>query len=203
MQGHIRQRGANSFELRWYAGVDTETGKKRYETTSVKGTKRDAERELRRIITAIDSGTYVAPDNLTVADGFERWLRHKTNRVAHKTYQEYERIVRNYLIPSLGKLKLERIKPTHIEDYLNDSYSKGGRNSQGLSHETLKHHRSVLIQVFDYLLDMELISRNPAKRIEVPGESTFKAQRLPLADVIKVLKAARMWKYYIPTVIAV
>ena len=40
MKGHIRQRGKNSFELKFDAGRDPATGKRRIQYASFKGTKR-------------------------------------------------------------------------------------------------------------------------------------------------------------------
>ena len=60
MTGHIRKRGKSSWELHWYAG-----GK--HLTKTVRGTKRDAQRELARIAGDIATGDYVAPAKVTVA----------------------------------------------------------------------------------------------------------------------------------------
>ena len=43
MRGFIRRRGA-AWELRVYLGQDTVTGKKRYATKSVRGSRREADR---------------------------------------------------------------------------------------------------------------------------------------------------------------
>ena len=42
----MRQRGSGSWELRVYRGTDPETGKRRYATRTVRGTKRAAQRAL-------------------------------------------------------------------------------------------------------------------------------------------------------------
>jgi len=47
MSGHIRRRGANSWELKYDANRDPITGKRRVRFVSFKGTKRKAEVELR------------------------------------------------------------------------------------------------------------------------------------------------------------
>ena len=38
------------------------------------GAKRDAQRELRAILTSIDGGAYVDPTELTLADWLREWL---------------------------------------------------------------------------------------------------------------------------------
>jgi len=47
--GHIRQRSRDSFELRYGLGTDPATGKRRVVTTTVRGDRRAAEKELRRL----------------------------------------------------------------------------------------------------------------------------------------------------------
>ena len=41
MAGSIRQRGKGSWRLTVYVGYDTKTRKRRYESKTVRGTKRD------------------------------------------------------------------------------------------------------------------------------------------------------------------
>ena len=68
MKGHIRQRGKNSFELKFDAGRDPATGKRRIQYASFKGTKRQAQIKLAELITAVGAGSYVEPSKSTVAE---------------------------------------------------------------------------------------------------------------------------------------
>ncbi|MDH3753816.1 MAG: hypothetical protein OEU32_08075 [Acidimicrobiia bacterium] len=54
MAGSIRQRGERSWELRVYAGRDPESGRKQYVTRTVKGSKREADRALSRLVGQVD-----------------------------------------------------------------------------------------------------------------------------------------------------
>jgi hypothetical protein len=66
--GHIRQRGESSWQIKYEAGPrDPQTGERRTRTTTVRGTKRDAQRELRRLLGAVDTGQHVDPSKLTLA----------------------------------------------------------------------------------------------------------------------------------------
>jgi integrase len=65
-KGSIRQRGRGSFELRVYAGTDPDTGKRRWVTRTVRGSRADALRELKalaahaNIVPAVGARTTVA-----------------------------------------------------------------------------------------------------------------------------------------------
>jgi hypothetical protein len=59
VRGHLRQRG-DAFQLVVYAGQDDLIGKRRYVRKTVRGTKREAQRELARFITEV-GGAITSP----------------------------------------------------------------------------------------------------------------------------------------------
>ena len=61
MKGHIRQRGKRSFELKFDAGRDPATGKRKIQYISFKGTKREAQVKLAELIASVGKGAYVEP----------------------------------------------------------------------------------------------------------------------------------------------
>jgi len=65
-RGHIQQRSEGSFRLRYTLGRDPVTGKRRIATTTVRGTRKDAERELTRLLRTADTGEHVDPSRMTV-----------------------------------------------------------------------------------------------------------------------------------------
>jgi len=72
--GHIRQRSPGSFEVRYTLRTDPVMGKRRTITTTVKGIRKDAEKELRRLLRTVDVGDHVAPDKVTLAGWAEHWI---------------------------------------------------------------------------------------------------------------------------------
>src|SRR5215472_4243568 len=73
MTGHIRRRGARSWELKFDLGTDPLTGRRKTAYHSFKGTKREADAELVRLLAAADRGDYVDPAKTTVAEFLDRW----------------------------------------------------------------------------------------------------------------------------------
>ena len=59
MTGHIRRRGEHSWELKWSAGIDPLTGRRKTRYANVKGTKVEAQRALIRLLAAEQSGQAV------------------------------------------------------------------------------------------------------------------------------------------------
>ena len=74
--GHLRERPAGSgrWELRVALGTDAATGKRRVATATFTGSKKDAKRELARLIAEHAAGDNASPGRLTVAAWFSQWL---------------------------------------------------------------------------------------------------------------------------------
>ena len=72
--GHIRERSPGSWELRYSLEVDPATGNRRTVTTTVKGRRRDAEKELRRLLGTVDTGEHVDPTRMTLRAWLAKWL---------------------------------------------------------------------------------------------------------------------------------
>jgi integrase len=75
MSGHIRRRGERSWELKFDTGVDPLTGRRMTRYHSFKGTKRDAQAELVRLMDATARGTYIDPSKTTLGEFLDRWER--------------------------------------------------------------------------------------------------------------------------------
>jgi hypothetical protein len=84
---HLRERpeGSGNWSIVVDVGEpDPRTSKKKRKWHSFKGTKREAQKEAARLITALTEGKYVEPSKVTVAAYFERWLAHGSPRSLRK-----------------------------------------------------------------------------------------------------------------------
>lgn len=59
--GHLRERSLGSFEIRYSLGTDPATGKRKIATATVRGSRKDAEKELRRLLRTLDINEHVDP----------------------------------------------------------------------------------------------------------------------------------------------
>lgn len=73
MRGSIQQRGTTSWRVKAYVGRDG-TGRKLYVSRTVHGSRRDAERELSRLLVEADEGRFVASPAMTLNEMLDRWL---------------------------------------------------------------------------------------------------------------------------------
>jgi hypothetical protein len=73
VRGHLRQRSPGVWEAIVSVGRDPLSGRWRYRSRTIRGTKRYAQRELADFVHEVSSGS-VRPVEITVAAALERWL---------------------------------------------------------------------------------------------------------------------------------
>ena len=119
----MRRRGP-SWELRAYLGRDPVSGRKRYATRSVRGSKRAAERVLRDMVSAAEAGvTHRA--GATFGELCETWLTHASGHLAANTVTETRRILDRTLLPRLGDVPLAGLRPEHLDALYADLLRSG------------------------------------------------------------------------------
>src|SRR5687767_7001515 len=72
-RGSIRRRGRGSWELKFDVGTDGQ-GKRQTRYVTVKGKRSDAQRELIKLLSTADGGTFVEASRVTVAEYLRGWL---------------------------------------------------------------------------------------------------------------------------------
>jgi integrase len=102
-------------------------------------------------------------ERLTVAHWLNTWLRNvKPPTTAPKTWITYEGFVRLHLIPGLGHIRLVKLSPQNLRDFMSE------RLDGGLSERTVKHLRATLRAALNQAMKDRLIHRNVAAEVEPP-----------------------------------
>ncbi len=203
-RGMIRRRGRSSWEIRVDAGRDPLTGKRRLRYKTVRGGKRDAQKELTRLLHELDDGVDIEPNRMTVAEYLEHWLDAAAKpAVSRKTFERYAEIVRTQLIPALGHIKLAKLKPLHIQEAHSRALENGRRDGRGgLSAQTVKHHHRILSQALRQAVRWQLLARNPAEAVDPPSPARREMLVLDEAELAKLLRAAEGTRLYVPILVA-
>ena len=204
MKGHIRRRGLRSWAIVIDVGRDA-NGKRRQKWHRVEGTRKDAERELVRLVHSLNTGEYVEPSKLTVADYLERWLAdYAMPNTSGKTYERYGQIVRTNLSPALGHHPLTKLQPLHIQEFYSTAMTSGRRRGDGgLSKQTVLHFHRVLHAALGQAVRWQLLIRNPAAAVEPPRPQRKEQRVLSEEDTAKLLHMARDTQLWIPVILAV
>lgn len=194
-QGHIRRRGPR-WEVRVSAGTDPATGKRRIVTATVPGTRRDAEKELRRRLKALDDGTPITPDKLTFGAWLNKWLALARPEVSPMTHKTYALAAQHYIEPHLGHIPLGKLSPVAIQEFYAKLAEDGARvhGRPGLlAPSTRRQVARILTVALNRAVETEMIARNPAivLRRRTPKLERREPQVLTPAQSRALLDAAR------------
>lgn len=84
-----------------------------------------------------DAGTLSTVSTPAVADWLEHWLTTiAPRRVRQRTLESYESAVRRHLIPGLGRHRLDRLRPEHLDQLYTALLDVGYSPAT-----VLRHHR--------------------------------------------------------------
>ncbi len=192
-KGHIRQRSDNSFEIRYDIGTDPLTGKRRTVTTTVKGDRRDAEKELYRILHNTSNGEHIVNSRLTVAEYLKQWIETVRSQINPKTHERYAEIVRNFLIPSFGHSPLPKLTPVLIQSVYNKWETSGRRDGKagGLAPRTRLGIHRVFFSALKHAVQLQLIIRNPAEWVKPPRAKKVAIETLTIEQATELLAALK------------
>jgi hypothetical protein len=147
-KGSMRQRSPGSWELKWDTGVDPETGKRQTRTTTFRGNKADAARELRVRLVAVDKGEHVNPSKLTVnqlvKERINTWVQ--TNQIRQRTADNYMRVLNCYISPHIGSTMIQKLTAHQIETWHGALFSHGVRRERGVRIRTCQRAHTLLSQ---------------------------------------------------------
>ncbi len=204
--GHIRERSPGSFELRYSLGADAATGKRRIATVTVRGARKDAERELRRLLRALDTGEHVDPTRMTVREWLARWLDTVRPEVSPKTHERYTEIVNDRLAPAFGNLPLSKFAPAHIQAVYTGWATGGRRDGKPgpLAPQSRRFIHRVLSAALNRAVELQLIARNPAQALgkRLPKDERREMATLTPEQAQALLNAIRSTPLYWPVLIA-
>jgi len=113
-------------------GRNVQFGDLRQQTFTVRGSKKDAERELRAILTRIEGGAYIKPTKLTVGEFLTQWMENYVlTNTSPRTTEGYRVIIQRHLMPNLGIIPLTQLQPSHIQGYYAKALSEGKPTADG------------------------------------------------------------------------
>jgi integrase len=195
-QGNITRRGECSWRLKFEAAEpDPVAGKRRTRYVTVRGTKKDAQRELRRLLAEVENGTAVDPSRVTVAEWLRGWFDEAAD-LSPKTLERYRQLAEKQIIPHLGATALQKLRPAQIHDWHTTLLKCGGAGGRPLSARTVGHAHRVLHRALERAMRLEIVSRNVAHVIRPPAVDAAEVASLGADQIADLLTAlADHWLY--------
>ena len=170
MKGHIRKRGRDSWELKYDLGERAD-GQRQTRYKSFRGTKREAQAELTRLLAQAQSGGFVDSDKITVGEYVRARVAHWRARgiVKDKSGERYEELVEFQVVPFLGKRLLQKLRADDIEAWHTYLLTKGRLDGTGgLASRTVSHVHKLLKRVLRDAVQHGLVLKNVAAEVRAP-----------------------------------
>lgn len=134
---------------------------------------------------------------LLVKDYLRKWLHDYGKNLAENTLRGYRVNVENHIIPYIGDLELAALRPLHIHEM----YIK--LSDSGLSGTTCKYVHATLHRALKTAVQLELISYNPADKVDVPRKDRPEIVALNVEQCKQLLSMALLSEIYIPVLLGV
>ena len=189
----IRKRSKNYIVYLEYK--DPESGKKKQKNMGSFEKKRDANKKLTELKDTIYKDDLLTPNTITLKKHLLDFLEKYKENLSVTTYNSYIRICNKYIIPILGDIKLEDLRPVHIQNYVDDLVGI-------LTPQTIKIHINILNLALKRAYRLKLIRENVIECIEIPKSRKFKNKIYNQENMVKLLNISKDTPLELPITLA-
>jgi integrase len=196
MTGHIRQRGANTWELKFDTCADA-TGRRKTRYATFKGTKREAGQRLAELVAAEKNGASVDPSRTTVAEFLERWQRDwAATNLSPKTLERYDELIRKHVAPHIGTTPLQKLRAVNLSE-LYAKLLRKGVGEAALAARTVGHVHRVLHRALGHAAQWGVVQGNVAALVSPPRVAHVELEILNADQTQTVLAKLRGRSLYL------
>ena len=180
---YITKRG-NSYSVRYT--YEDEHGKNCDKWESFP-TKEEATNRKKQIEHELAAGTFLIPSSVTVAEFLMDWLPKQCSKHkwAPKTYESNLSTIQNLIVPYIGSMEMQKLKPYHMENLYTTlsktpcgSYIEGKKQEltekqklRFLSGTTIHEVHRLLGTAFQYAVEWGILVKSPVP-VDSPKKST-------------------------------
>ena len=169
-EGTITRRKDGRWEARYTA--QTPNGPKR--RVLYGKTRSEVAKKLTKAMSDRDGGLVFDHENLRVEEYLDRWLKGSVRgNVKPITYESYERIIRVHVVPTLGRVKLDKLNPLDLQTLYRE------RLDSGLSTRTVQYVHVVMHRALKQAVRWGLVPRNVSEAVDPPR--THRKEMRPLS----------------------
>lgn len=164
-------------------------------------TKTEAKKSRDKARNAVNRGTYVAPQDLTVGSYLDQWVEAHSVELKPSTAKTYRDNIERYLKPALGHERLQSLSPDRLSILFRDMHTSGGKGGKALSARTVEFARAVLRRAMSDAVVNRLVEVNPVvgsklpKRDGKPQHTTWTgAQLKTFLDAVAEERLFPLWQ---------
>ena len=181
--GSIRQRSDGKWELRITIGkkIDGKPIRKSLYGDKQSDVKLKYKEYLKNTEMPVDK-------TATVKEWALFWLEvYKKDKISYKGYYNYTLYINKHIIPEIGHLSLEQVRPAHIQKLFQEK--------QHFSYSAKNHVRMILRSMFKSAVKNNLCKSNPTEDIVIQRKVQSSPAIFTAEDISDILEAAKTHKY--------
>lgn len=207
MAGHIRKkklREGYAWQVVVEAGIEA-NGKRRRIYRNVRGSKAEAQKVMATMLTELTQGTWIQPSRLTLGEYLRDWMAtYVEPNLSPTTVDSYRINVEKHIIPYIGRVLLQELKPMHLQKLYRTLMESGRTDGRGgLSARSVRYVHRNIHEALEHALRMQIVSRNVASLVTLPKVRPYKAKVYDEQQLIELMKAAQGTDMELPISLAV
>lgn len=183
MRGTKNEVRPGVWRLRVFVGTN-EKGHPVQKCRTVRGSAKAADAELRKLVDAVEKGRH--GKNITLAELLDEWLRDlgALQRATQETIRKYRYTIDAAIVPSLGRIRIDRLTPRHLEEQY------AAWLAAGLSRGTvLKRHR-IIAAALAQAVRWGWIDRAVTKQARPPSAPKPNPRKMKTEEIRALIAAA-------------
>ncbi len=189
MRGHIRKRGS-AWQVIVDAGRDPLTGTRRQISRNVRGSKKQAEEVLARLLVEAGGGIHSGTSNATVSELVDAWFELAKPDLSPSTVETTQRFVDLYVRDRIGRLPLRRVTVAVLDRYYAELRQSGAKEGGELSPRTVRRVHNIVRRALEQGLRWGWIGTNPAAHASPPKLQRLEPKPPSAADIQVLLETA-------------
>src|SRR6266487_6501570 len=176
-EGSVYQRKSDG---KWVTSITLDNGRRK---VLYSNTQQEAIKKLKKASQEQEQGTLTVGPQHTLAQYLDYWLSVYKQRIRPRSYERYEQIIRLHLVPMLGKIKLDKLSPQHIQQL----YSK--KLEEGLSTNTVLVIHGMLHKALKSAMRWGILAQNVCDRVDIPRKVPYEIHPLTVEQAQRFLAA--------------
>jgi integrase len=184
VSGTLREKYPGIWEVRFDAGNDPVTGRRRQLSRSVRGSKREAQKVLNALVAESEAGKQVGT-SATYRHLCERWLTINKKNLGQTTMRTYRSLLENHVFPALGDRQVSSIQSVDL-----DNLYEGLSERMGLSASTVRQIHAIIRRSMRQAVLWGWIATNPGANATAPRQVKSNISPPSVDEVSEILRTA-------------
>jgi integrase len=177
-EGTITQRA----DGRWQARVDLGRGPngERRRKVAYGATRKDAAKALNGLLGRASTGELLTTSTPTVQAWLDQWYTTHRDKWRGSTPRIYRTAIDQWIVPSLGPIRLDALTPARVQRWINDATTDGARQKVIIARVELR-------QALQWAMHQRLLTFNAATLCKLPTPTRQTVRPLSVVEARRLL----------------